>query len=260
MATWEDGPEYAPVEWPTGFVAPRIGPLSTAEPQSDPSAGAPSEPPVRFDAPPDPVPPLADLVPSTAPTRDPAEPFQVVSAVVTTGSAWGSAHSTQAVALPAGAPAWTPDQAVAPNYPPPAPVQGFPAPGTPGWFGPPTEYEAKRVTVPLTVGTVGEGLSWGLIITLLLGGVITYLSPVLLLISVFLTAQVRYRRQIMRYAVVAGLVITVVAGFGAMVGTADSTLTWESMGTTAVWCSWLLILFGLGLTSWSIRRGDRPET
>jgi hypothetical protein len=259
VATWEDGPEYAPVEWPTGFVAPAIGPLSTAAATTDPSAGAPAEPPVRFDQPHDPAPPLASLVPATAPTRDPSEPFQVASAVVTAGSAWGSAHSTQAIATPEAAPIWTPDQAVASNYPPPEPTQGFPAPGTPGWFGPPTPYEASQVHVPLTVSTVAEGMSWGLIITLLLGGIIAYLSPVLLLIGLFLTGQVRYRRQLMKIAMIVAMVIVVIAGAGAMVGTSDATIAWESMDTASLWSCWLLIVFGLGVSAFAIRRGDHPE-
>ena len=259
MATWEDGPEYAPVEWPTGFVAPEIGPLSVAPPAADPSAGAPVEPPARFDQPHDPVPPLAALVPSTAPTRDPAEPFEVVSAVVTAGSAWGSAHSPQAIATPEAAPLWTPDQAVASNYPPPQPVQGFPAPGTPEWFGPPTAYEANQVHVPLTAGTVVEGLSWGVIITLLVGGLISYLSPVLLVVALFLTGQVRYRRRIVRIGVVIAMAVVVIAGAGAMVGTSDTTLAWESMDTASLWSCWLLIVYGLGVSAFAIRSGDRPE-
>jgi hypothetical protein len=183
----------------------------------------------------------------------------VASAVVTAGSAWGSAHSTQAVAAPEVVPIWTPDQAVASNYPPPDAVQGFPAPGTPGWFGPPTAYEADKVHVPLTFGTVAEGLSWAVIIVLILGGIISYLSPVLLFISVFLAGQVRYGRRIVRIAIVVALAVVAIAGAGALVGTSDSTLAWESMGTASVWCSWLLIVFGLGVSIFSIRRGDRPE-
>jgi hypothetical protein len=185
----------------------------------------------------------------------------VASAVVTAGSAWGSAHSTQAVATPdGGAPIWTPDQAVASNYPPPAAVEGFPAPGTPGWFGPPTASEATKVHVPLTFGTVVEGLSWGMVITLLLGGIISYLSPVLLVIAFFLGGQVRYRRRLVRIGIIVAMAIVAIAGAGAMVGTSDSTLAWESMDTASVWCCWLVIAFGLGISVFAIRRGERPES
>lgn len=183
----------------------------------------------------------------------------MVSAVVTAGSAWGSAHSTQAIATPEAAPLWTPQQAVASNYPPPQAVEGFPAPGTPEWFGPPTAYEANPVHVPLNFGTVAEGLSWGVIITLLVGGLISYLSPVLLLISLLLTGQVRYRRRVVRIGVVVAMAIVFIAGAGAMVGTSDTTLAWQSMGTASVWSCWLLIAFGLGVSAFAIRSADRPE-
>ena len=256
MATWEDGPEYAPVDWPSGFVAPAIPPLSEAVPAPDLSAGAPAEPPARFDAPHDPVPPLAALVPATGPTRNPVEPFQVASAVVTDGSAWGSVHSVQSIAAPTAVVTWTPDQAVAPAYPPPAPMQGFPAPGTPEWFGPPTAYETNQLQVPLTVGNVAEGLSWGLIITLLLGGVVTFLSPVLLAIGFFLVSQTQFRRQIVKIGFILALVIVGLAGVGGLVGSDDA---WGPMTTTSVVSCWLLLVYGIVVQVVAIRSGDRPE-
>ncbi len=260
MATWEDGPEYAPVDWPSAFVAPNAGPLSTAAAELDASAGAPAAPPERYEQPKNPVPALADLVPAPAAVRDPAEPFHVASAVMTASSAWGSAHSTQAIAAPVSSPAWTPEQAVTSPYPPPQPLQGFPAPGTPEWFGPAAApYEANPIRVPLTVGTVAEGVSWGVLITLLLGGVLSYLSPVLLLIAFFLSSQVRYRRGVMKVAIIVAMAIVVVSGAGAMAGGADGTLAWESMATASVWSCWLLIVFGALLSVLAIRRGEHPE-
>jgi hypothetical protein len=113
--------------------------------------------------------------------------------------------------------------------------------------------------VPLTVSAVAEGLSWGLIITLLLGGIINYLSPVLLVIALFLTGQVNYRRRIVKLGVILALVIVAVAGAGGLVGTSDVTVAWESMGTASLWSCWLLIVFGLVVQVISIRGGDRPE-
>jgi len=115
------------------------------------------------------------------------------------------------------------------------------------------------VKVPLTVGAVAEGLSWGLIITLVLGGIINYLSPVLLVIAFFLTGQVNYRRRIVKIGVILALVIVGVAGAGGLVGTSDATLAWESMDTASVWSCWLLIAYGLVVQVIAIRGGDRPE-
>lgn len=256
MATWEDGPEYAPVDRPAGFVAPAIPPLSEAASSTDLSWGAPTEPPARFDAPQDPVPPLAALVPSTGPTRNPTEPFQVASALVTDGSAWGSVHSVQAIAVPAHVTTWTPDQAVAPAYPPPAAMQGFPAPGTPQWFGPPTTYETNQLQVPLTAGNVAEGLSWGLIITLVLGGIVSFLSPVLLAIGFFLVSQTQFRRQIVKVGFILALVIVGLAGAGGIVGSDDA---WAPMTTTSVISCWVLLVYGVVVQVVAIRSGDRPE-
>ena len=41
MASWEDGPEYAPIERPDGFSVPYAAPLSVAEPYVQPAADAP---------------------------------------------------------------------------------------------------------------------------------------------------------------------------------------------------------------------------
>ena len=46
MATWEDGPEYAPVERPSQFENPDVAPLSTAPPVQQMAALAPKDRPV----------------------------------------------------------------------------------------------------------------------------------------------------------------------------------------------------------------------
>jgi len=100
MATWEDGPEYAPVERPAEFFVPPGPPLET-----QPDAPAPQlQPPLprpAFDEPQQPGVPLVELVPDVADPRDPARPFDVVSSTVTAmDSAWGAAHATPLTAPP----------------------------------------------------------------------------------------------------------------------------------------------------------------
>ena len=58
MATWEDGPEYAPLERPANFTAAATAPLSTAPPVVQMAAYAPKQRP-GFGQPPAPVAPLA---------------------------------------------------------------------------------------------------------------------------------------------------------------------------------------------------------
>ena len=65
MATWEDGPEYAPVERPAEFAEPSAPPLSIAAPVPQMAALAPKDRPA-FDQPPVPVAPLATLIPPPA--------------------------------------------------------------------------------------------------------------------------------------------------------------------------------------------------
>jgi hypothetical protein len=78
MATWEDGPEYAPLERPEEFTSPAVEPLDLAPPPPVPAA-LPAQRPV-FTDPSDPVAPLAALVPAPADDRDPQQPFAVRAA------------------------------------------------------------------------------------------------------------------------------------------------------------------------------------
>lgn len=145
MATWEDGPEYAPLERPDDFTVPDASPLV----DPPPVAGPPAAPVVRpqFGDPETPVAPLSALVPrATEEHRDPQTPYRVDTATMTDGGAWGAAHWRSPSTVPAGpgtdrpagsAPAGTPaTQAVTLQSGPAGSDSNFPAPGTPGWFGP----------------------------------------------------------------------------------------------------------------------------
>src|SRR4051812_3975505 len=91
MATWEDGPEYAPLERPADFAPAAAAPLPVAPPVPQMAALAPKDRPV-FDQPPVPLAPLGALVPPPEETRDPQQPFAVVSSAMTSDSAWGAVH------------------------------------------------------------------------------------------------------------------------------------------------------------------------
>jgi hypothetical protein len=136
------------------------------------------------------------------------------------------------------------------------PVQGFPAPGTPQWFGPPTTYETNQLQVPLTAGTITEGLGWGLIITLVLGGILSFLSPVLLAIGFFLVSQTRFRRQIVKIGFILAMVVVGLAGAGGIVGSDDA---WGPMSATALISCWILLVYGVVVQVVAIRSGDHPE-
>lgn len=132
MASWTDGPEYAPLARPEVFVAPDAAPLPT-EP---PPPASPSEPDLR------PTPgftadaagvALASLAPPAPPKRDPREPFDVASTPVTSWAPPTSFDAAPPDGVPPGAvpPSALPPGVVPPGVlPPGAPVDG-PPPGLP---------------------------------------------------------------------------------------------------------------------------------
>ncbi len=254
MASWQDGPEYAPVERPVAFAAPEAAPLSHPEPRP-PSTKAPAAQPTRYDPPAEPVRPLHELAPEPGPRRDPHLAFSVVTSVMTSG-AWGSAHSAT-MTEPAPAPTWTPEQAYTSTYAPPPPTQGFPAPGTPAWFGPGAEFQPVRV--PLTAGTVIQGATGGLLIVMFLAGVLPLLSPVLLTVGLILTSLVRYRRTTVRNSFLAGLSLILMIGFVGLLTESDFSSAWDLMGGWSIAVSWTLMVVTICLQYIAIRDAEPPE-
>lgn len=268
MATWEDGPEYAPAERPVEFFVPEAPALEQPQPSSPLTAPAPRERPV-FDAPTVPVADLGQLVPAVQDERDPVRPFDVAASTVTSmDSAWGAAHwsapGSPPVApgtppLPGGpypspAPAgqrWDdppPWPAPTSPFPPGAgPAQqpnGFPPPGTPQWFGPgPVVAPQPPTAVPYDIRAVRDSVTPGLCMCLIVGGLTHLFSPAMLVVSYFLASRVRVaQRQVRR---------TMVAGLGALVffaimgylryGVADS-IWWDYFGRWGQLICWVLLI------------------
>lgn len=172
MATWEDGPEYAPRVRPDAFSPAEVAPLEPAPPVTQPAAGAPTARP-HFSAPGAPVAPLAALVPAVEQPRNPSEPFAVVTSTLTSAdSAWGAAHwnvanESSAVSRestpafggyppdasspfpPAGAPASYPPPLPG-SYPQPPATGPYPVPAPPAdpWGAAPVSWPAPTAPVP----------------------------------------------------------------------------------------------------------------
>ncbi|GAA1834823.1 hypothetical protein [Microlunatus capsulatus] len=285
MATWEDGPEYAPLERPAEFTTPAAEPLDVAPPRYQPAAGAPVERP-RFDGPDAPVPPLAALVPVVADLRDPEQPFDVVSSTLTPGSAWGSAHGgslapAAAPAAPApttlapGAPAALPSAyapgaipapaPVAPQqWPEPAPVPGglpqrgpgpYPSPGTPQWFGP-GSYGEQPGGSRVYARRVLEAATPGLVVALAIGAVVFVLSPLMVVAAFALRSRVRVAQQQVRntLAVALGAV-----GFFALVGLVrgplDANAWWSFVGGWSLLVCWFTLITVGALVYRALKRG-----
>lgn len=274
MATWRDGPEYAPQQRPEAFVEPPAGPLDTPATPADPSAGAPAEQP-SFTAPDAPAPDLTTLIPASAgPGRDPRQAFEVVTSTMTssTGTAWASAHSS-----PGGtAPAWNPQQpltsastpivatlpqqrAVAPGAQVnPTP---FPAPGTPQWFAPPDPDQRFQAPAQVSLPAVWRAVTPAVVITLGLGAVLNSLSIVLLVVAFGLASRIAYRRKQVRICFgVAGGLVGLVWLWTFVVNDFYLDWAWGAASTTAQLCC-LGLIFALGLVvALALTRGERPDS
>lgn len=272
MATWRDGPEYAPPVRPEAFVEPVAEPLESPPPASDLSAGAPSEQPV-FVAPEQPTPDLTMLTPASVPSRDPQLAFEVVTSAVTSPTAWSAAHSAPAGA-PAPAPEWTPVQPFTGSspftgsIPAPAPTQPrvstnpppFPEPGTPAWFAPPEADQRYQPPPQVGLGQVLRAITPAVLITLVIGALLTSLSVVMLGLSLALSVRIPYRRRQVRmlYLVAAGIV-ALAGGFILVTEGFYLDWAWEIASGAAQAVCWLLP-FALGLVvAIALGKGEKPE-
>lgn len=224
MATWEDGPEYAPLQRPEQFSAPEATPLEDAPARPQPSADAPSSAPGGYDQASGAV-PLAAIGPDLGAERDPHRAFDTVSSLMTatSSSAWTSAHSSQQWGaappppdprqpLPIGAQQAAPDeQQAAQQFPAPGAQQQFPAPGTQQWFAPdPAWSPPGHAPQQSTVRQVVAGVTTPVLVCLALG-LIPALSPFALVVAFALSrlgTRARWQTAI-GYAICLGVVAMV---------------------------------------------------
>jgi len=268
MATWQDGPEYAPLERPDVFALPPVAPLEVGAPPAPLPTAPPDRP--RFDSPAQPVAPLAALVPVPADLRDPQQPFAVVADTLTAAGAWGSAHGTVPQGdLPLGGPAtaaswpalgWAgeppdagpaspgafPSRAPGDPYglaPAPDPVSGFPAPGTPAWFSPGAQGP-PAAPVPVDLRQVLYAATHGLVVVLVIGILLHTLAPVLLVLAFVLCRQAKVAQTQLQRVFAVGLGSL---GFFAVAGLLSDPLGfgdwWNALGWWAsVICATTLVV------------------
>lgn len=270
MATWEDGPEYAPIERPDGFAQPMVSPLENPPPFEQMAALAPKDRPAFAD-PPAPVAPLATLVPPVEAARDPAMPFEVVSSTMTSDSAWGAAHWSPPTGPPAGtwgppgalvAAGTPPTSAGADGYPapsaatspwppptqplvatsgPPHNISGFPAPGTAEWFRP-APYGQSAPAPAVDFRQVLSAATPGLLICLLVGGFLYLVSPIMLGVAFALSGRVRAAATTVRRALlIAVVVLGVLALIGALTNDTGFADWWGFVGGCALVICWLML-------------------
>ena len=223
MASWEDGPEYAPLERPAEFDPADAPPLDVAPPIERPAAGAPRDRP-QFSGPAAALASLDELIPARADDdRDPNRPFEVVSGTMTEASlgpsgpvAWGAAHGGGSPAgwgPPSGqpmsgaptsgaptsqgsapGPAWpVPGDPMLLNSGPAPGQNGFPAPGTDGWFGGGAPVPGQPEPASPDAKALAQAITAPVIILLVLT-IIYPLSPIFFAIAWGLSSKIRVAR------------------------------------------------------------------
>ena len=220
-----------------------------------------------------PPPDLTPLIPAALPSRDPQLAFEVVTAAVTSPTAWSAAHTVPGG--PAGAgPAWTPDQPFIGSAPftgsiaAPAPTQArapvtppaFPEPGTPAWFAPPDASQRYQPPPQVGLGQVVRGVTPAVLITLVLGALLNSLSVVMLGVSFALATRIVHRQRQVRALYWTAAAIVVMVGGSYLVGE-DFYLpwAWEAASNTAQVMCWLLP-FALGLVvALALGKGEKPQ-
>ena len=269
MATWEDGPEYAPIERPDDFAQPMVAPLENPPPFEQMAALAPKDRPAFAD-PPAPVAPLATLVPPVEAPRDPAVPFEVASSAMTSASAWGAAHWSPPTGPPAGT--WGPPTAAIPggatppgvnglaaappnagsHWPPPTQplvpasgppqnVSGFPAPGTADWFRP-APHGQSAPAAAVDIRQVLSAATPGVLICLLVGGFLYLVSPIMLGVAFALSGRVKAAAVTVRRALLIAIVVLgVLALVGALTNDTGFADWWAFVGGCALIICWLML-------------------
>jgi hypothetical protein len=254
MATWEDGPEYAPIERPFDFQIPDAPPLKTALPYLQAAVWAPKNRPV-FDYPSAQLAPLSSLIPAQREEpRDPQKPFAVVSSTMTSDSAWGAVHWASPSSRPVG-PAtgvgWGPP-ASSPYPPPDQPISlrnatnsapaPFPAPGTPGWFAPGPYDQQPPPMNPVAARSVLDAATPGLCMCLIIGGLVYVLSPIMLCIAVGLAGRVKVAAAEVRRAHIFGLVVLAIMGvLGTLTVGTDFASWWQFVGQWGLLICWVVL-------------------
>ena len=183
MATWKDGPRYAPRERPFGFAEPTSTVSLEAQPAPPVLPPAPAQAPLDYQMKSE-VTPLAEILPVSTESRDPSEPFESHSAAMTVEQT-----DVASLGLPTTTTQRSPDQ----------PFTIVSAPTTPKTWAPPPD-SAQPVTVkrPVAWQDVLNAAYPPMLITMVVVGFVAMVETLIPTITLaiapfFLIPRVRFR-------------------------------------------------------------------
>ena len=257
MASWQDGPEYAPSVRPSAFVAPVAVALDSQPPAAPIDEGVPGLEP-SFVAPEQPTPDLRALVPSAAPGRNPTLPFESATTPLT------SAEDAPALRSPlepfsTGGPSLSGYLPTQPVLQPTAQVNPATLPMSMAQqWAPPAPATRVQGAVPVTIRQIWQATTGWVLIPLLVGMFVTPIAPVCLLVAAVSTAQVRFRRAAVRRAYqVAGVAVIAISFLVATLD--DTTDFWSLLSIMSQVSCWVLAVFTPGIIGAALRNGEPPE-
>lgn len=253
MASWQDGPEYAPLTRPAAFVMPDAEPLQIDSPPARPAEPVPTQEP-RFAAPEQDQPALDALAPSAAPGRNPNLPFVSQSTPMTSteprlpSQPFGVVGASISGYL-------VPSMPQAPVHVNPAP---FAAPGTPAWFAPPgaaAPGEPRRVGTPQLLAGVTPGVA----ITLAIGMLFGWAAPFTLVIAFVLSSRIGYRReavhrtwQLTGFALL-GIAMVILTAVGN-----DLEALFATLAGACQFASWVVAIALTAIVASALHAGEQP--
>jgi len=259
MATWRDGPRYAPLERPAGFAEPSEAvSLAPATPLAAPAAVMPDNPPADFHQ--DATVALADIVPVPADLRDPHQPFDTVSSIMTAGTTASDAATgvtgTVSLASPGTKTQRTPYQPFA--------VATTTSLANPAWAPPADNQVPSRVIRPVAAGDCWAAAYPPLVICLVVAGFIGLAEAVLPYIMLVATPWLfipRVRFRVKHVKTTAWIIVGVIAVLWLIshfVGNSMYNLDLRMGWWVAIGC-W--VLAGLDLVwQWAgLRNGEAPN-
>lgn len=249
MATWKDGPRYAPQERPYGFAVPRWAVSLAPEPVLQPPALAPPVAPDDFQMQ-APAVPLDSIVPIHSTQRNPSEPFASHSAVLT-------ASDVGSLGTPVTRGDRSPEQ--------PFSVASIPTSGPTTWAPPPDSAQPvvvkRQVAIRDVVNAAYPPLLIAMVVVGIVGSIETFIPMGTLVIApFFLVPRVRFRVSQLRkinFAIIGVLVLLWVISIimDLTVYNADLGMNWWIL----LGC-WGLAVADVILQWMGLRYGETPNT